>query len=125
MAPFNSNKTSKGHGNIFHVDIMPFIDYKNNKLNREEARKLVLKIASTGRVILTAHATKRLSERRIIFNDVLNVLLSQSMRISEGETQSSGYTYRCSTKKFVVVVSFTIRGDGIVVITVFKTERKE
>jgi hypothetical protein len=104
---------------------MPTIDYKNSKLNREQARKLVLKIASTGRVIFTAHATKRLSERLIIFNDVLNVLLSKSMRISDGEKQFGGYTYRCSTKKFVVVVSFTIRGGGIVVITVFKNERKD
>ncbi len=99
-------------------------DYKNKKLNKEEARKLVLKLAAAGKVILTGHASRRLTERGVIFNDVLNVLLSQSMRVSEGEPENGGYTYRCSTKKFVVVVGFTIRGDGVIVITVFKADRK-
>ena len=99
-------------------------DYKNKKLNKEEARKLVLKLAAAGKVILTSHASQRLTERGVIFNDVLNVLLSQSMRLSEGEPEKGGYTYRCSTKKFTVVVGFTVRGDGVIVITVFKAERK-
>lgn len=99
-------------------------DYKNKKLNKEEARKLVVKLASSGRVILTSHARERLLEREIIFNDVLNVLLSTSMKVTEGELEKAGYAYRCSTKKFVVVVGFTVRGDGVVVITVFKAERK-
>lgn len=99
-------------------------DYKNKKLNKEEARKLVTKLANEGRVILTSHARERLLERHIIFNDVLNVLLSDSMRVAEGELERSGYAYRCSTKKFVVVVGFTVRGDGVIVITVFKAERK-
>lgn len=100
------------------------MDYKNNRLNKEEARKLIQNLSKSGRLFLTGHARKRLIERRIIFNDVLNVLLSQSMQISEGEPKLGGYTYRCSTKKFVVVVGFTIRGDGLIVVTVFKAERK-
>lgn len=103
---------------------MPILDYKNNKLSKEEARKLVLKLASLGRVILTAHGSNRLIERGIIFNDILNVLLSHSMRISEAEPTQGGYTYQCYTKKFVVVVGFTTSGDGVLVITVFKTSRK-
>lgn len=99
-------------------------DYKNKKLNKEEARKLVVKLATSGRVLLTSHARERLLERDIIFNDVLNVLLSQSMRVSEGELEKGNYTYRCSTKKFVVVVGFTVKGDGVIVITIFKAERK-
>lgn len=85
----------------------------------------MLKLAAVGKVILSSHASKRLIERGIIFNDILNVLLSQSMRISEGEPEKGGYTYRCSTKKFFVVVGFTVDGDGIIVITIFKAERKD
>lgn len=99
-------------------------DYKYKRLNKEEARKLVLKLAASGRVILSSHASQRLIERDIILNDVLNVLLSPSMRASDGESTVGGFTYRCSTTKFIVVVGFTVRGDGVVVVTIFKAERK-
>lgn len=114
----------KGHSNKHHVDIMPTQDYKNKRLNREEARKLVTKLSSAGRVILTNHARLRLLERHIILNDVINVLLSPSMRITDGEFEKGSYTYRCYTSKFTVVIGFTVIGDSVVVITVFKTERK-
>lgn len=107
-----------------HVDIMSIKDYKNIRLNREEARKLVVKLAADGRVLISSHASKRLSQRKVIFNDVMNVLLSQSMTIADGEPSLGGYTYRCSTKRFIVVISFTVSGDGLVVVTVMKTERK-
>lgn len=99
-------------------------DYKYKKLSKEEARKLVRKLAGSGLVLISNHAQQRLIERRVILNDVLNVLLSESMIVSDGEPAIGGYTYRCSTKKFTVVVSFTVRGDGVIVITVFKAERK-
>ncbi len=99
-------------------------DYKTNKLNKEEARKLVSKLAAAGRVLLSGHAQKRLLDREIIFNDVLNVLLSASMRVAEGELENGTYRYRCTTAKFVVVIGFTVRGDGVIVVTVFRTERK-
>jgi hypothetical protein len=99
-------------------------DYKSIKLNKEEVRKLVVKIAKSGRVILSLHARERLLQRNIIFNDVMNVLLAESMRTSEGEFYNGNYNYRCSTKKFIVVIGFTVRGDGLIVVTVFKAERK-
>lgn len=102
---------------------MPTKDYKNKKLNKEEARRLVIKLAASGRVILSNHARERLAERNIILNDVMNVLLSSSMRVSEVDFDKHGFTYRCSTKRFTVVVGFTARGDGLAVVTVFKTER--
>jgi hypothetical protein len=107
-----------------HVDIMSIKNYKTIKLNKEEARKLIVKVAREGRVLFTSHATQRLGERGLIVNDVMNVLLSKSMRVSDGEPHAGGYTYRCSTRRMAVAVGFTIRGDGVVVITVFKTERK-
>ena len=120
----NPHMHRRRHGIKCHVDIMSTKDYKYKKLRNEEARKLVVKLAATGRVILTTHARERLLERVIIFNDVINVLLSESMRVSDGELERGSYTYRCSTKKFVVVVGFTVRGDGVIVITVFKADRK-
>mgnify|MGYP001333951054 FL=1 len=112
------------HDIICRVDIMSIKDYKNKKLNKEEARKQITKVAATGNVIFTSHALQRLSERGVIINDVMNVLLSNSMRVSEAEPSLAGFTYRCTTKRFIVVVSFTVRGDGIVVITVINTERR-
>lgn len=99
-------------------------DYKHKKLGKEEARKLVVKLAAQGQVVLSGHAQERLLQRDIIFNDVMNVLLSSSMKISEGELEKTSYRYRCQTSRFVVVVGFTVRGDGVVVVTVFKTDRK-
>jgi len=74
--------------------------------------------------MLTSHARERLSQREVIFNDVMNVLLSQSMKVDDGEPGLGGYSYRCSTKRFAVVVSFTVRGDGLVIVTVMRVERK-
>ena len=88
-------------------------------------QKLIVKIASEGRVIFSSHAIQRLGERGLIVNDVMNVLLSKSMRLSDGEPQVAGYTYRCATIRMAVVVGFTVRGDGVIVITVFKAERKD
>lgn len=98
--------------------------YKTTKLNKEEARKKIVSVAAQGRILLTAHVKFRMSERDIILNDIVNVLLSPSMRVSEGEPRNIGFTYMCSTKKFTVVVGFTVRGDGVVVVTVFHAERK-
>lgn len=99
-------------------------NYKTTKLNKEEARKKIVSVAAQGRILLTAHAKLRMSERDIILNDIVNVLLSPSMRVSEGEPHNVGYTYKCSTKKFSVAVGFTVRGDGVIVVTVFQAERK-
>jgi hypothetical protein len=104
---------------------MSIKNYKTTKLSKEEARKLIVKVAREGRVLFTFHATQRLGARGLIVNDVINVLLSESMRVSEPEPHVGGYTYRCFTRRMVVAVGFTIRGDGVVVITVFKTERKD
>jgi hypothetical protein len=100
------------------------MDYKHNKLNKEYARKLIVKLARDGRVLFTSHAIKRLEERDLVVNDVMNVLLSESMRVSEGEPNFNGNTYRCSTRRISVVVGFNISGDGVIVITVFRADRK-
>ncbi|MFN8790443.1 MAG: DUF4258 domain-containing protein [Bdellovibrionales bacterium] len=71
------------------------------------------------------HARARLRERDLIFNDVVNVLLANSMRISDGELENGCFRYRCQTNRFIVVVGFFSRGDGLIVVTVFRAERKE
>ena len=107
-----------------YVDIMSTKNYKTTRLSKEEARKQIVKVAAQGKVVFTNHAVQRMIERNIIINDIINVLLSNSMRVSEGEPHSSGYTYKCSTKKFAVAVGFTVRGDGVVVVTVFHAEKR-
>ena len=113
------------HVILCYVDIMSTKNYKTVRLSKEEARKLIKEVAGSGRVVFTSHATRRLRERELILNDVMNVLLSKSMKVSEGEPHAAGYTYRCFTKRITVVVCFTLRGDGVVVITVFMTERRD
>ena len=99
-------------------------NYKADRLSKEEARKRILKVASEGRILISGHALKRMLQRNIIQNDIINVLRSASMRVSEAEPHLSGFTYRCQTVKFAVVVGFTVRGDGVIVVTVFKIERQ-
>ncbi len=114
----------RGHGIKCYVDIMSHFDYKYKKLTNEQARKLVLKLTLEGKLIYSHHARERLIERNIVHNDVINVLGSKSMRITDGEMGISGYTYKCSTNKFSVVVGFVTTGDGLIVVTVFKIARK-
>lgn len=104
---------------------MSIKNYKTTKLDKEEARKKITKAAAQGRVLLTSHARERMEERNIILNDIVNALLSPSMRVSDGEPHNVGFTYRCSTKKFNVAVGFTVQGDGVIVVTVFRAERKD
>lgn len=99
-------------------------NYKTTRLSKEEARKLIAKVAPTGRVIFTSHALEKINERGIIINDVMNVLLSSAMRVSDAEPKGSGFTYRCSTTRFVVAIGFTVQGDGVIVVTVFRADRK-
>lgn len=104
---------------------MSHFDYKNKRLAKEEARRLILKLAFEGKIIYSHHARQRLIERNIILNDVINVLGSNSMRLADGEFNKGGYTYKCSTNKFSVVVGITTNGNGLIVITVFKIEREK
>lgn len=99
-------------------------NYKTTKLQKENARKRIVALAANGKVLLSGHARVRMIDRNIIFNDLMNVLLSPSMRVSEGEFENGSYRYRCSTSKFVVVVGFVVRGDGVVVVSVFEAGRK-
>lgn len=115
---------SEEHGILCHVDIMTTKDYKRKKLHKEEARKLVIRLAAESKVLFSTHAIERMISRNIIQNDVMNVLLSSSMRISEGELEQSSFRYRCQTNRFVVVVSFKTHGDGVIVVTVWSAERK-
>ena len=108
-----------------HIDIMSTKNYKTTKLSKEVARKKIFKVAAQGRILLTSHAIQRMGERNIVLNDIVNVLLSPSMHVSDGEPHNIGFTYRCSTKKFSVAVGFTVQGDGVIVVTVFKAERRD
>lgn len=100
-------------------------DYSSNRVSREEARRLIIEIVkTTGRLIYTDHVLQRMGDRDFSTQDVINVLLSGSMRVSNGEPHPKGWTYRCTTGRYGVVVAFTKKADGLYVITVLKLTKR-
>ncbi len=54
----------------------------------------------------------------------VDIMPTQDYKNKRLNREKGGYTYRCHTGKFTVLIGFTVVGDSVVVITVFKTERK-
>lgn len=97
-------------------------DYRQQKLNKSEARKLIAKIMAKTpeRVAFTAHAQKRMEERGLATTDAMNVLYSPSSRIiSDPEFKDGSWSYRLETSFLLVVVGFTGDGSTIKVITIW------
>lgn len=97
-------------------------DYRQQRLNKNEARKLIAKIMAKTpeKVVFTAHAQKRMAERGLATTDAMNVLCSPSSRIiSEPEFKDGSWSYRLETSFLLVVVGFTGDGSRIKVITVW------
>ena len=97
-------------------------DYRQQKLNKNEARKLIARIMAKApeKVVFTSHAQTRIEERGLATTDVMNVLCSPSSRIiSEPELKSGNWSYRLETSFLLVVVGFTADGSTIKVITLW------
>jgi hypothetical protein len=58
-------------------------DYRQQKLNKNEARKFIAKLMAKTpeRVVFTGHAQKRMEERGLATTDVMNILCSPSSKI--------------------------------------------
>lgn len=100
-------------------------DYSKKRLSPEEARKLIVQIIKDGgKLIYRHHILERMGQRDFSVEDIINVLLSPSMRVSPGEPHVKGWTYRCSTGRYRVVVAFTQLADGLYLITVMDLTKR-
>lgn len=99
-------------------------NFRTDRLAKEEARKLISKVILDGGidyVVFTTHSLKQMPRRKLITLDVLNVLKSADSKIfEEGELESGSYRYRLQTRTILVVVSFTPKGDKVIVVTAWR-----
>ena len=95
-------------------------DFSIERLNRQEARKLIAKIVSKTphRVRFTGHAVRELMDDGLTETDGWNVLSSPDAKIHhEGEFEKGSFRYRLETTNLMVVVAFTADGTSLVVVT--------
>jgi hypothetical protein len=96
-------------------------DYKYQRLNKNEARKLIARLIGDERVRFSNHAYERMDEREISIQDAINVLESPSSFIlGEGELENGSYRYQLCTNRFKLVVGFASDGSEIVVLSVMR-----
>lgn len=95
------------------------------RLNRNEARKLLAKLMSSGAPIrFIFHALEELKKDGMKTGDALNILKSPSSRIEEGELRNGSYTYRVVSTYMVVVISFCEKGESVTVVTAWDKRNK-
>ena len=103
------------------------VDYKTDRLNRNEARKRIAEIVTKhpNRVHFTAHALKALADDGLTTADAWNVLKSPSSKIfDEGELKDGSWRYRLCTTNMVVIVAFEPDGYGLNVITCWDRRKR-
>ena len=96
------------------------VDFKVQKLNRQEARKLISKIVNQHpeNIRFSSHAIRELLVDELMTTDALNVLKSSDAKIhQDGEFENGSFRYRVETTNLLIVVAFTIDGSGINVVT--------
>ncbi len=96
------------------------INYKEQRLTQNEARKLIAKIvhASDDKIRFSNHSIIELRNDGLTSVDALNVLKSTDSKIyQEGEWINGSYRYRLETKNLVIVIGFWDDGSGINIIT--------
>lgn len=93
-------------------------DYRSQRMNRQEARKLVGKIMSAEQhnVVVSGHARDELLKDNLTTGDAINILTSPDAKIhDEGEMEKGTYRYRLETDKICLVVAFESATKLIVV----------
>ena len=73
--------------------------------NRNEARKLIQEICTTGVVESSRHAREELAKDDLDMFDVTNVLRAGKI-LEEPELENGTWRYRVHTERMVVVVAF-------------------
>lgn len=96
-----------------------------NRYDKNKARKLSLELCKKSKIVFSGHALKELKNDDLDRMDAINVIMSPSAKISkEPEYANGSWRYRIETKNICVVITFVEKPSGIIVVTVFKIERK-
>lgn len=93
-------------------------DYRSQRMNRQEARKLVSRImtAKQYNVVFSGHARGELLKDNLTTGDAINILKSPDAKIRlEGEIEKGTCRYRLETEKICLVVAFESATKLIVV----------
>lgn len=91
------------------IDIISIKDYRQKRLDKTQARKLVTEITNRfpANIRYSKHALEELKKDDLTVADVLNIIKSSDARIiNEPDFEKGSYRYRLETKRIVVVVSF-------------------
>ena len=104
------------------IDIISTKDYRQKRLDKTQARKLVTEITNRfpTNIRYSAHALEELKKDNLTTSDVLNIIKSADAKIiKEPDFEKGSYRYRLETQRIVVVVSFD-SPTSFVVITAWR-----
>jgi len=90
----------------------------DNKLARDQVRKLIGPILREGRFSISKHAREQMAKRNLIDNDVINVLRCGNIH-DEGELEKGSWRYRVETGRMIVVVAFRST-EALVVVSAWR-----
>jgi hypothetical protein len=102
------------------------IDYKEQKLGINEARKQITKIINQNpeNIRFSKHALKELKADGLTTVDALNILKSSNAKINQdGEFEKGSFRYRLETSNLMIVVGFWCDGTGINIITAWDKKK--
>ena len=97
---------------------MSITDYRTQKLDRNQARKLISEIAHRypAHIRFSRHALEEIRKDNLTTADILNVIKSSSAKVLHGgELENGTYRYRLETGSITVVVSFDSQTNLVVV----------
>ena len=92
------------------IDIMLSSDLRGQRLDKNQARKLVAKVVreNPAGIYFTKHCLVELKKDDLTTSDVLNVLLSLDAKIvDQPEFERGSYKYRLGTKRIMTVLAFS------------------
>jgi hypothetical protein len=97
-------------------------EIRTKKLNRNEARKQMAKIAEhhPANIRFSLHALFEIKKDRLTTVDIFNVIKSPAAKIlHEGELENGTYRYRLETKNITTVIAFD-SAKSLVVVTAWR-----
>lgn len=93
-------------------------DIKSLKLNRNQARKLILEIANRypQNIFFSKHALAEIKKDNLTTVDIWNVVKSSDAKIlDEPELINGSYRYRLGTKRIMVVFAFIEKYHAVII----------